>query len=54
MTDLKPCPFCGRSVKFEHFGAGGAIVCVYCDIFVGTQIGEVEDVISVWNRRVSE
>ena len=55
MTDLKPCPFCGRNVKFEQFGgAGGAIVCIYCDIFVGTQLGDIENVISVWNKRVSE
>ena len=47
MTELKPCPLCGRSVGWR----GGAIACLYCGLEFRTAGGDKEAMEKYWNRR---
>lgn len=57
MTELKPCPFCGRKVKIEIGGLVGInmILCDKCGATVSFYRKEQrQKVIEAWNRRVNE
>ena len=54
MSDLKACPFCGRSVKLEHdaFSMGNAlrIHCGGCNVTMWAKDGEMPDALAKrWN-----
>lgn len=54
--NLKPCPFCGRKVKFEKDAFNTKqynIVCENCHAGMGV-CGDIEQAVEVWNRRVSD
>lgn len=56
MSELKPCPFCGREVKIVEFSDGsGHIECPRCpgDGWSWRSFGNgKEQIINSWNRRV--
>ena len=56
MTELKPCPHCGREV-IPHYSSGAMFV--QCDNncsmgFVATNIGEQKPCLEQWNKRISD
>lgn len=69
MSDLKPCPFCGRKVLVEKieprlydpsYNHNYSVVCYWCDLYFGYDIyygGEYdteEEAAEAWNRRVDD
>lgn len=59
MTDLKPCPFCGRkdSVSINHYKSDGEwfsyVECKEC-VASGPVGRQTIDAIEAWNRRAGE
>lgn len=62
MTELKPCPFCGKPVKLDT-GLRGEVL-IHCDnrhyfqcadeFYFLYGMKDKEKVIAEWNRRVNE
>ena len=60
MTELKPCPFCGKSVELKHYQVNNDdwwyIACKECEIAVDPwtwgNYQSKEMAIEKWNRRV--
>ena len=58
MENLKPCPFCGKTPRIEHWSSGGMMYMVKCSNpdcpvpVVSYPSGHnLSEVISEWNRR---
>lgn len=54
MSDLKPCPFCGKTdgIRIESFGGSKyGVRCIYCQLKMGPWAG-LQTAIDAWNRRV--
>ena len=61
MTEMKPCPFCGCTVNIGPSCWGNTFAILHPDndcLFRGVESGlsydTREELIEVWNRRVSE
>lgn len=60
MTELKPCPFCGREAEIQeeyddYYGISYAIFCTECDcIFDIPDNRNEENLIKAWNRRAGD
>lgn len=57
MAELKSCPFCGGSVRFDeayNYFRDHVIYCDGCDIVFTLDdcTATAEEVIAAWNRRV--
>lgn len=57
MAELKSCPFCGASVRFDeayNYFRDTVIYCDSCDIVFTLDdcTATAEEVIEAWNRRV--
>lgn len=57
MAELKPCPFCGGSVRFDEtysFFSDHVIYCDSCDIVFSLDdcTARKDEIAQVWNRRV--
>ena len=52
MTELKPCPFCGREAK-KMIGPEEWIECSVCHACTAMH-SDIKYAILDWNRRVSE
>jgi Lar family restriction alleviation protein len=59
-VELKPCPFCGGTVKMEYIGFAGSMPiafvqcpkCGACVSFKGKE--RVATAVKIWNRRDSK
>lgn len=60
MENLKPCHFCGKTPRIEHWSSGGMMYMVKCNNpdcpvpVVSYPAGHnLSEVISEWNRRAN-
>jgi len=54
MSEIKPCPFCGGSVRTaERIGEGFVIVC-HCGVEYSGLCATAEDLHRNWNRRAPD
>jgi hypothetical protein len=49
--ELKPCPFCESSAEAITYITESVVQCSNWDCGIGATRKELEDAISVWNRR---
>ena len=61
MSELKPCPFCGKEgkVKQEHFTSIedcklDYVMCEKCGIYFETYTRDDVDAVTIWNTRPAE
>lgn len=52
MSELKPCPFCGRIPKVEDCGDNRYFVICKCGIAQDRLYGQKCDAVRRWNRRI--
>ena len=63
MTELKPCPFCGKQVwyhydsfdnvfKFKHLTAKDRDNCIVCEMWIKAK--SLSDAREKWNRRADD
>ena len=50
MSDLEPCPFCGRAVGLLRSATWVRATCAFCEAD-GPTCDDDEDAIAAWNRR---
>lgn len=51
MSELKPCPFCGKGVEIVEEGDYVEIVCDDCGIAMNR--GSYAELIEAWNKRLT-
>ena len=56
MSELKPCPFCGRNpTAIETYPGRGELYCGSCDVVMGGEEPKTqEELIKSWNARADE
>lgn len=55
MTELKPCPFCGRKADLYKYAKNGMFLvrCEYCGVET-IYFDKEEDATEAWNRRACD
>ena len=53
MTELKPCPFCGKEpTAFKDNYDRIAIMCENCDLYFGIELECGEELVDGWRARI--